>query len=251
MATYAYKDADRKNVIYAANAVKEDRNKRFYCPNPDCAAHLYICAVDGSKKAYFRATKKEFPHVPMCTFGSSTADFEADQFDETAFVFDNTMDKLFVETDAQKVQKTPGNHNQGTVKKHPLRTLRQIYQMCKSKLVTDVYGDKEIGSMILDDRSEYRYPKGCFGNRIVEAIVKGKFYDNGKKQIYLAAPVTSKKYTFVLNFFDENTYQVIRDQIYNNRDKIIIVAGKWESSGTYNSFITKIHGRKQITIIKE
>ena len=63
MATYAYKDANRKNVIYASNAVKEDRNKRFYCPNPNCAAHLYICAVDGSKKAYFRATRKEFPHI--------------------------------------------------------------------------------------------------------------------------------------------------------------------------------------------
>lgn len=123
--------------------------------------------------------------------------------------------------------------------------------MCKSKPVTDVYGDKEISLMILDNRSEYRCPKGCFGNRIVEAIVKGKFYDNVKKQIYLAALVDSKKYSFVLNFFDENTYQVIRDQIYNNRDKIIIVAGKWESSGTYHSFITKIHGRKQITIIKE
>ena len=68
MATYAYKDDMRKDIIYAASAVKEDRNKKFYCPNPNCTAHLYICAVDGSKKAYFRATKKEFPHVPMCPF---------------------------------------------------------------------------------------------------------------------------------------------------------------------------------------
>jgi len=251
MATYAYRDADRKNVIYASNAIKEDRNKRFYCPNPNCAAHLYICAVDGSKKAYFRATRKEFPHIPMCSFGSKTVDFEPNQFDETKFVFDNAMDKLFVETDVQKVQKTSENHNQGTVKKHPLRTLKQIYQMCKSKPVTDVYGDKEIGSMILDDRSEYRYPRGCFGSRIVEAIVTGKLYDNGKKQIYLSAPVNSKRYSFILDFFDEKTYRVIRDEIYNNKDKIIVVAGKWRPSGTYNSFITPVCGRKQIAIIKE
>ena len=123
--------------------------------------------------------------------------------------------------------------------------------MCKSKPVTDVYGDKEMGSMILDDRSEYRYPKGCFGSRIVEAIVTGKLYDNGKKQIYLSAPVNSKRYSFILDFFDEKTYRVIRDEIYNNKDKIIVVAGKWRSSGTYNSFITPVCGRKQIAIIKE
>ena len=77
MATYAYKDDRRKDIIYAASAVKEDRNKKFYCPNPNCTAHLYICAVDGSKKAYFRATKKEFPHVPMCPFGSSTDEYDS------------------------------------------------------------------------------------------------------------------------------------------------------------------------------
>ena len=34
------------------------------------------------------------------------------------------------------------------------------------------------------------------------------------------------------------------------RDKIIVVAGEWKSSGVYNSFITHIYGRKQVAIIK-
>lgn len=250
MATYAYKDAMRKDIVYAANAVKEDRNKKFYCPNPNCTAHLYICAVDGSKKAYFRATKKDFPHVPMCSFGSSTDEFEADQFDDATFVFDNAMDNLCIVTDPQKVQKTAGNHNQGTVKKHPPRTLRQIYLMCKSKPVAETYGDKDIGSMILDDRSEYRYPKGCFGNRIIESFPKRKLYDNAKKQVYLSSPINSVKYSFILQFADEILYKDIRDEIYNNRDKIIVVAGKWEASGTYNRFVAEIISKKQIAIMK-
>ena len=182
MAAYAYKDAMRKDIIYAADAVKEDRIKKFYCPNPNCTAHLYICAVDGSKKAYFRAAKKEFPHVPMCSFGSSTYEFEADKFDETTFVFDNVMDNLYIVTAAQEVQKTPGNHNQGTV--------------------------------------------------------------------YLSAPINSGKYSFILQFTDEILYRTIRDEIYNNRDKIIIVAGKWEASGVYNSFVAEVISKKQIAIIK-
>lgn len=61
----------------------------------------------------------------------------------------------------------------------------------------------------------------------------------------------SQKYSFILSFFDEITYKTIRSEIYNNRDKIIVVAGEWKSSGIYNnSFITRIYGRKQVAIIK-
>lgn len=28
---------------------------------------------------------------------------------------------------------------------------------------------------------------------------------------------------------DDDTYRVIQDEIYNNQDKIIVVAGKWEN----------------------
>ena len=80
--------------------------------------------------------------------------------------------------------------------------------------------------------------------------VKGKLYDNKKKEIYLVAPMYNNKYSFILSFFDEITYKTIRSEIYNNRDKIIVVAGEWKSSGVYNSFITHIYGRKQVAIIK-
>ena len=250
MATYAYRDDSRKTIIYAANAVTEDRDEVFFCPNPDCTAHLYICAIDGSRKAYFRASSPEFRHVPNCPFGASNDEFDADQFDETKFVFESAVDSLCTVIAVQKTRVTPGKHCEGAVKKHPPRTLRQIYMMCKSCPVTETYGDKEIGEMLLDDRSEYRYPKGCFGNRIIEARAKGKLYNNIKKQIYLTAPMNSNKYSFTLQFTDSKTYNTIRNEIYNNRDKIIVVVGKWESSGTYNHFTAKIIGRKQITVIK-
>ena len=104
-----------------------------------------------------------------------------------------------------------------------------IYSLCKSLSVRDTYAGKEIGSMILDDRSKYRYPKGCFGNRVIEATVDGRLYNNEKKEVYLASPINSKKYTFILSFSDEDIYKKIRSEIYNNRDKIIVIAGKWAS----------------------
>mgnify|MGYP006926140484 CR=1 FL=1 len=111
------------------------------------------------------------------------------------------------------------------------------------------YGDKEIGEMLLDDRSEYRYPRGCFGKKIIEAAVKGSYMITKRRNLF-SAPMYSHKYSFILSFFDEITYKTIRSEIYNNRDKIIVVAGEWKSSGIYNSFITHVYGRKQVAIIK-
>ena len=250
MATYAYRDIARKEIIYASNAVKEDRDKIFFCPNVFCTAKLHICAVDGSKKAYFRATQSQFPHVPKCAFSASSREFDAEEFDECAFVFDNAMDNLFAVTRKQITSKSPGTHGTGKPKKHPPRTLRQMYLMCKSYPVTERYGDKEISGMILDDRSIYRYPKGCFGYKIIESCVNGKIYDNIKKQIFLTAPIESKKYSFILQFYDDDVYRIVRDEIYNNRDKFFAVAGKWEKSGVFNCFISDICSRKQVALIK-
>ena len=70
----------------------------------------------------------------------------------------------------------------------------------KSLPVGDTYAGQKIYSMILDDRSEYRYPKGCFGNKIIEAIVNGRLYNDQKKEVYLAAPVNRKNIHLYYHF---------------------------------------------------
>lgn len=255
MANYAYRDQERTIVLYSSDAVKEDRNKAFYCPNPKCNAKLYICAIDGSKSAYFRATKHNSKHIEKCPFGNSNSEFNKDKFDETKFVFNNAIDKLLCATEIRKKKKNVREHNTrgyniGESELHPPRTIRQLYSLCKSMPVRSRYGDKEIGEMLLDDRSGYRYPKGCFGNKIIEAVAKLRIYDDSKKEIYLTAPMDSKKYTFILSFDDRAIYRDIRSEIFNNKDKIIVVCGKWESSGIYNFFVTKMYSKKQIAVIK-
>lgn len=251
MAKYAYRDKERKDIICANRAIEEDRNKEFYCPNPLCNAKLYICAIDGSKNAYFRATKSDSRHIENCPYGNSVAEFDSSKFDESKFDYEDAINNILCNTKQSSQKSLSSTHGTGESSAHPPRTLRQIYSLCKSFPVGDTYAGKEIGSMILDDRSEYRYPKGCFGNKIIEATVDGKSYDDKKKEVYLVSPVNSKKYAFILSFADENDYKTIRSEIYNNRDKIIVIAGKWESSGKYNKFITKVNGKKQVAIIKK
>ena len=252
MATYAYRDKNRKDVIYASNAIEKNRNERFYCPNPLCDAHLHICAIDGCKKAYFGATQKDYPHIKKCSFAADSSEFNDDEFDESKFNFENAMANLFVSTDKPQKRKGPGEHESGDVKKHPPTTLRQIYLMCKSRPIADMYGNEEIGAMILDDRSLYRYPKGCFGNRIIEACVRGRFYDDKSRKITVYAPIQNPKYSFQLQFeeADEDVYHAIRKALYNNQEKIVVIAGKWEKTEIFNCFSSKCYGRKQIYMKK-
>lgn len=98
MAKYAYRDKDRKNIIYSDKAIKEDRNIAFFCPNHGCDAKLYICAVDGSKSAYFRATKSEFKHILNCPFANSSTEFDSNKYDESKFVYEDAINNLLCKT---------------------------------------------------------------------------------------------------------------------------------------------------------
>ena len=123
--------------------------------------------------------------------------------------------------------------------------------MCKSRPVTDMYAGKKIRDMILDDRSAYYYTKGCFGNKIVEARRQvGYFYEDKSKKIFLKAPTESGKYTFVLQFDEEKIYNKIRTEIYNNRDRLFVVAGKWERIKQYDYFISNIYSARQVKVIR-
>ena len=251
MAKYAYRDKARKDIIYSNSAIEEDRNKAFFCPNPNCEAKLYICAVDGSNSAYFRATKAEFKHIKNCPFGNSNTEFDSKKYDESKFRYDDAINNLLCTTKTSSPTTASSAHGTGKPSIYPPRTLRQIYSLCKSLPIRGTYAGKEIGSMILDDRSEYRYSKGCFGNKIIEATVNGKIYNDKKKEVYLAAPVNSKKYVLTLTFLDESLYKEIRTEIYNNRDKIIVIAGRWKSAGKSNEIVSEVYGKKQVMVIKK
>ncbi len=91
------------------------------------------------------------------------------------------------ESERNKIQRNIGEHNNGENNKQPIKTLRQIYSMCKSRPVTDMYAGKKIRDMILDDRSAYYYTKGCFGNKIVEARRQAGhfFFEDESKRVFL------------------------------------------------------------------
>ncbi|OTO65571.1 MULTISPECIES: hypothetical protein [unclassified Enterococcus] len=249
MAMYVYKDRQRKIEFLAEDALKQDMGIRYYCPNPNCDAHMYLCGVDGLATAYFSANRRTFPHVEKCDYGSSNS-FNPNNSDESLFDFERVIEDMLRPTNPTKKDKSSNAHKTGDRNLKPLRTIRQVYDMCVAHSCTQTYNNKAIGQMLLDDRSEYMYPKGVFGHKIIKAKTKtGGFYNAEKQEIYLVAP-SSEKYEFVLKVSNDELFRFFRDSLYNNRDKFIIVAGKWGSYGKFNFFQTNITSKRQIKIIK-
>lgn len=249
MAMYVYKDKERTIEFYAQDALRKDIGIRYYCPNPDCNAHMYLCSVDGSSTAYFSANRQGFSHIEDCEFGSSNS-FNPNKTDESAFDFQQALQNMLNPSLSTKKKKVPDTHKTGEFNLKPLSTLRQIYDMCKSFACNQSYNNQVIGQILLDSRSEYMYLRGVFGSRIIEANKKtGNCYSAQKSEIYLVAP-KSKKYEFVLKFSDDELFRFFRDSIYNNYNKLIVVAGNWGSSGKFNVFQTNITSKNQIKVMQ-
>ena len=251
MANHAYRDKERRDIILASEALEENRDKSFYCPNPLCNSKLFVCAGDGSRKAYFRATKSAYKHIANCPYANSSVAFDDNKFNQSDFSFENAMKNLLVENYSKpptrdSKRSSYGDHDDNNT----ISTIKQIYSMCKQFPPNYSYGDEKIGRMILDDRTAYCYPKGVFGFKIIESCVKGRFYDNDKNEIYLVAPVANPNYHFILSISDINLYKKIRNMVFENKDKFIIVAVEWKASNLgYDYFETRIYSDKQISIL--
>lgn len=250
MANHAYRDKERREIILASEALEENRDKFFYCPNPLCNSKLFICAVDGSRKAYFRATKSAYKHIANCPYANSSVVFDDNKFNQSNFSFENAIQDLLIKNNSKTIKSESKSSTLGEHANHTLRTIKQIYSMCKQFPPNYSYGNEKIGRMILDDRTTYWYPKGVFGFKIIESCVKGRFYDNDKNEIYLVAPVANPKYHFILSISDINLYKKIRNMVFENQDKFIIVAGDWKPSNLgYGYFETRIYSDRQISIL--
>lgn len=239
MSNYAYKDKNRTIILFADKAVEEDRNIRFFCPNKECNAELYICSVNGSKKAYFKAKKSKFGHIDGCKYKKSNKKFDKNNFNENDFKYDDAINNLCTKTKKYRATNKDIKYNNKGTNTHTLRTLRQIYLMCKSLSETERYAGRKASEMLFNNSGD------CLGNKIVEGKRKKRIYKDKKEEIYLE----NQNYTFILKFYDTAVYKEIRNKIYNNKDNgNIVVAGNWNRYDEKEIFFTYIIGTKQIYI---
>jgi hypothetical protein len=91
------------------------------------------------------------------------------------------------------------------------------------------------------------YPKGVFGNRIIEGKRGNKYYYySATLELRITAPIKEGKYTFSLQFNNRELWREIKNHLFNNPDCIVVVAGEWKPTSTFNTFRSAITSKKQI-----
>lgn len=251
MSMYAYTAASRRESekILAKNITKREKGVRYYCPNPQCNAKMFVRCVEGERKTFFAASGNP-GHIENCLFGSSNT-YNPEKTTEEGFDADDAIKKL-MEIERRRYI---GNENKSNEKEKSIEnkivphTIKQIYDMCKSYDCKDTFNNQTIGQILVDDRSVHMYPKGIYRYRIIEAKCKKKLYDN--MDIYLETPLRNEKYSLKLHFEDKELFYEIRKKLFANQDHMIVIAGEWKSAKKYHCFVTEFKSRRQILIMKQ
>lgn len=248
MSMYAYKDAARAIRVLAKETTERDKGIRYYCPNSKCGARMFIRSYDGESKSVF-ASSGNPGHMEHCPYGSENA-FNPEKTKEDGFNSDDAISNLMTVSLKKKVSKTNTKQVAGGASEEAVvpHTILQIYDMCKAHYCKDTFNGQTIGQILLDSRSVYMYPKGVFGYRIIEAKCRAYLYDN--ENIYLETPIDNVKYHLKLHFEDRELFKRMKRLLFNNQNHVIIIAGKWESSGGCNCFVTEVVSDRQIKVLK-
>lgn len=243
MASIAYEDSTRTQIVYADSCTIKDKNTRYYCENPDCPAHIYIRAFDSVLATHFYATI-DHPHVGWCH--KKRSDFKPTDYNEDDFNYDSALDKILSPSKkSSKTQTTPG-HNTGDGNKRGLSKTAQIYNMCKYHRPEKSYSGIVIWWMLFDVRSNYLLTNGLFGKHLIECVYYK--YVTSEKHIYFKYPLNKSlpnQYHLRIHIEDTDLYYKLLKKIYNTDNLPIVIAGDWNKYAT-DSFECEVKSGKQI-----
>lgn len=246
MTSFAYKDKDRKIKVVAADLGGFD-STRYYCPNPKCNAEMYLCVNNGSNISYFSANRKRYGHITNC-WAAANKNFDKDDYDESRFSFNDLMSSLLQNsnqnvTHSNRInnQNNTNNHNPNATK--VIRSVRNLYLMCKSLSPSDQYNNYEVENMLVDDRVKGKYANGFNGNKLVECAIPNYFYNRDEGKLFLEY----EDFGIILNFEDRDLLNQFIKKIFSlkTKNKVAIVAGNWTNNGN-QEVDTMIENEKQI-----
>ncbi len=248
MSMYVFKNKERTDKLLAKEATERDRGIRYYCPNFNCEARMFLWNLEGESKSFFRASGNP-GHIEYCPFGSDN-NYNPNNTTEDGFDSDDAIAKMMTGGNTQKSASKPTNKcDSKELKEVVPHTIGQVYDMCKAHHCKDTFNGQVIGQILVDGRSAYMYPRGIYGYRLIEARCRARLY-NGTS-IFLETPINDIEYQLELKIKDIKLFREIRDLLYANRNHVVVVAGKWENSGIYNCFSTEFNGKKQIKVLKQ
>lgn len=238
MSSFAYIDKERTIKIKAINCTIYDQGKRYYCPEPDCTAHMKLRCVESVNAPHFYAMKA-FPHTGancisggknQTAIGHDEENFNTDTF----FAFLSGSDRTASKIKAPSRQPSKRKH-----RVHPrcrkatvVRTIGALYQLCKARDVNSVYGGTPIKELLCDDRSNFLYTKTINHKHMIECVYHR--YDSKAQNIFLKYPPDDRKpnkYTICIHIESPQLYHVLQGKLYvakGEKPSPVVIATDWK-----------------------
>ncbi|MGF6906793.1 hypothetical protein [Fusobacterium sp. PH5-44] len=229
MSNYAYRDLQRKKIIFASETTINDKKINFFCGNSKCNAILRLCS--GIKSPYFAALKKH-THIEGCTFANKSSKFDLTKYNENLFVFENIVNEYLT----QNVRRIPRR----------IYTLSQMYHVAKSAGINDRYGSSFIHEILCDNRSNKVYTYNIRGFHLIEC----KFYSYNEDEQFITFeyPLNDNlknKYKLKISIINNpELFSFVLKKIYNKNDYPIVIIGNWRLYQGY--YITDFTNKHQI-----
>lgn len=242
MSFHAYKDKERKDVIYAKACTTYDTSVRFYCENLNCDAHLYIKALDSERKAHFCATKSH-PHSLGCKKWYS---FNFVDYSEELFNYDDVIDNILTPSNsAKKDYKYYSKSNCSKMYEVSISKIKELFYACKNIEHTETYNEYPIWKILFDCRCNYILTKGISGKHIIEC----SFHRYDKNYIYFKYPIIQNlqnQYLLKLKFSNRDMFDYVLRKIFNGyKTSAIVIAGDWKKESG-NIYCSDFQTKKQI-----
>lgn len=260
MTYYAYKDINRKQIIYADKHIEQDSKDFFYCPNKYCTARMILKSRNGKVKPYFSAIKTH-PHIPNCfanflntsqtTYDSQNFDFN-DFFNNLVFKTQDTSSKI---NSPKKVTKTDDPDNKSSDDNiYPINTLHELFDFCISHSLDTKINDFTVDDIICDTRNNFKYSKFINGKKLILCKFNGYHpkNDDYSNTFFFKYPINSDaqhKYTIISSIDDQKVFDQLISlyERYQNNPVALLVDCKSKN----DKIFTKINTIKQVYVLKE
>jgi hypothetical protein len=260
MSYFAYKDNDRKIIIYAHKYKETGGQEFFYCPNKNCNAHMILKSRNGKVKPHFSAIATH-PHIPNC-FASflynsqityTSNNFDLDRFFDDLISNANNKTAHPETTHLKKLSKTD-DHDSNQSNTSTINTLHTLFDFCISHSLNTKVNDLTVNDIICDVRNNAKYSKFVSGKKLILCKFSGYAHSNDKfpNTFFFKYPINpdaSYKYTIISSITNQDVFKQIISLYDKYKYNPIVLLIDCKSNK--NKIFTEIKSKKQIYVLKK
>lgn len=250
-----YKARRNSNVgpeVNASQVTINEKDDKFYCTTPGCAAVMKIVNVGNVEEAFFRRLPS-YPHHISANCMRCGITFDRTKYVESKFTMQGFADWVFSEPSSNHKGNTGTNTNKVGGGSIGFRSLGRIYDMCVALGKGEQYNGVLIDDIFADEENYERYNNSLNGFLVVECSFYKKIYGESSLLFNYSTNYNNPHIIVKINFADKELCWNYHDKFKGcDHTEPIAIAGIWRpmTGNTVAKFECDIVSSRQIYVVK-